>query len=805
MTPAYGYGAGYGRRRQGGAIAGFSGTFTDDLTGTIALTSTVAAKQVFQLSGLGIVFSGTYSFGGSDPGGIAYRVGNSAWRQLSSETIGGGSWSGTARFTGGVGQGNLEFKPIDGLNVVAASVADITATDIFVVNGQSNADGGATNLQTYVKANYDWMVSKNGGAWAVLTIDPWSNDNGSLFPALAELYDAASVPPAFMSGTTLPATGFITNNWNPGDPAYNTTVSRMSTALPLSGGCAAHIWIQAEADANNGQTQAGYVSAFTAMLDAFHTNITNFPSSVPTFVTMLGERSGANAYDEVRLALQQLWDTDARVFPGPNLIAENFGDGAHYGIVGGGLDTAAAEAQLDRIAAMHKRCLDAVLAGGADAGRGPKVLSYTIGTAANANKITVDFERNVKNHADTTGWLVKDTEGTRTVSSSAQGTDAAKDVLTCDQALFGPTTISFGEEETGIGATLADIGANVDLPPDYVFEVSAGTGPGEVPVNTVTPAVTGSPTIGVAYPCTDGTYTGVPTPTVGSFQWQISDDGATGWTDISGATAATYTPIAGDDTKFIRRGEIATNAVGSSPRIYSNASLAISTFGDPSDIASIYEWWNASDESSITIDTGDDADTIASQLTPPGVTLDRDGGSAFAPQSGTRTVNSLNVLDFDGVNDRMREMAANTSLPQFSIRAENATTFHGGMFAQDSSFTAFSASAVDRSGLHLWEAAFDSVANTATLYFDGVQIGQATDYTGTQDGHVFMCVEIDGSGHANDSIFTNDATDGLTWMKWNGLQYGEGGGCEGAISSAVLSGDDLSNIRSYFNRWGLSL
>lgn len=80
MAPAYGYGAGYGRRRRRGALAGFSGTFTDELTGTIALTTVVAANQAYQVAPyqVGIVFEGTYAFGGADPAGIAYRVGGSA-------------------------------------------------------------------------------------------------------------------------------------------------------------------------------------------------------------------------------------------------------------------------------------------------------------------------------------------------------------------------------------------------------------------------------------------------------------------------------------------------------------------------------------------------------------------------------------------------------------------------------------------------------------------------------------------------------------------------------------------------------
>ncbi|MCP4410093.1 MAG: sialate O-acetylesterase [Gammaproteobacteria bacterium] len=519
--------------------------FTDELSGTISLTTSVASNQVYQRNGAGIAFAGTYNFSGDDPTTIMYRVGSSQWKQLSSETIGSGNWSGTATFSNGYGQGNLEFKPLNGESITAASVANITLTDIFAVNGQSNADGFATNLQTYTKTTYDWKTSVNGGAWSTETTDPTWNSDGSFWPALAELFDQAGKPPAFVSGVTIDGTGFITNDWNDGDVIHEQAVTRLDGALAASGGCAGHLWIQAEADANGGQTQAGYEAAFIAMLDAFDADITNFVGT-PTFVTLLGRRGTASAIDAVRRAIQDIWDGDSRSYSGPNLIAEEWGDNIHYGIVGGGLDTAAAAAQLDRVASYHKRCVDAVLFGGSVPARGAQISSLSIGIVDDANKITVTFDRGMANHTDETGWSVIDSEGTRTVSSAAQGVSSDIVVLTCDQALYGATTVSFGEGNTNaVGATLADTHSPA-FPPDYAYRTSAGTGPGEAPNfgGTVT-FTNGAMQEGQALTGDTGSPAGVPDPSE-TYAW-LRDDVA-----ISGATNSTYTLVSADIGAYIK-------------------------------------------------------------------------------------------------------------------------------------------------------------------------------------------------------------------------------------------------------------
>jgi len=71
-----------------------------------------------------------------------------------------------------------------------------------------------------------------------------------------------------------------------------------------------------------------------------------------------------------------------------------------------------------------------------------------------------------------------------------------------------------------------------------------------------------SPAIGTALTIASGgtTSTGTPAATSYLYQWQDSGDGSS-WSDIPGATSATYTPVAGDIGKYIRVEVAASNAL----------------------------------------------------------------------------------------------------------------------------------------------------------------------------------------------------------------------------------------------------
>jgi len=85
------------------------------------------------------------------------------------------------------------------------------------------------------------------------------------------------------------------------------------------------------------------------------------------------------------------------------------------------------------------------------------------------------------------------------------------------------------------------------------------------PANSVAPTFTGTLTSGQVLTTVTGTWTGTPTFT---YQWERSPNGAGSWTEISAATAATYTAGAPDVGNFLRVRVSGTNA-GGTTNVYS--------------------------------------------------------------------------------------------------------------------------------------------------------------------------------------------------------------------------------------------
>lgn len=98
------------------------------------------------------------------------------------------------------------------------------------------------------------------------------------------------------------------------------------------------------------------------------------------------------------------------------------------------------------------------------------------------------------------------------------------------------------------------------IPAEIVTTIQFDIVASDPPVNTVAPALSGTEEVGQTLTSTAGTWTGTAPITYG-YQWQRSDDGSTGWTNISGATSSNYTLQAGDATKYVRCEITGTNAV----------------------------------------------------------------------------------------------------------------------------------------------------------------------------------------------------------------------------------------------------
>ena len=81
------------------------------------------------------------------------------------------------------------------------------------------------------------------------------------------------------------------------------------------------------------------------------------------------------------------------------------------------------------------------------------------------------------------------------------------------------------------------------------------------PSITTLPTISGTLNVGETLTATAGNVSGEPTPTR-VFQWQRSDNGTTGWADISGATGTTYLLAFNDEDKYIRVAQTEENILG---------------------------------------------------------------------------------------------------------------------------------------------------------------------------------------------------------------------------------------------------
>lgn len=123
---------------------------------------------------------------------------------------------------------------------------------------------------------------------------------------------------------------------------------------------------------------------------------------------------------------------------------------------------------------------------------------------------------------------------------------------------------------TGKHSSAAQFKAFLDAASTYVAGLVAAADP----VNTVLPAVTGTAKVGSVLTAMGGTWTGATAGRV--YQWFRSNPNQpSGFERVTGATAATYTPVAGDVGRTMRVRVRAANADGETVSAFSAATAAV--------------------------------------------------------------------------------------------------------------------------------------------------------------------------------------------------------------------------------------
>jgi predicted secreted protein len=190
---------------------------------------------------------------------------------------------------------------------------------------------------------------------------------------------------------------------------------------------------------------------------------------------------------------------------------------------------------------------------------------------ARVDNLAINAEPIDQTDKDDLGWrtLLADA-GVRTVSGDVEG--VLKGATTISQAMAaGNLLIDAGQcDIDGVASITGNFflsamtfsGEQADVVAFTANFESSGTITASVaPYNTVRPVISGTPTVGQTLTRTLGTWAGNATITYAT-QWQESVDGVT-WTNISGATGATYVLQAAQAGDRVRARVTATNSIGS--------------------------------------------------------------------------------------------------------------------------------------------------------------------------------------------------------------------------------------------------
>jgi hypothetical protein len=243
----------------------------------------------------------------------------------------------------------------------------------------------------------------------------------------------------------------------------------------------------------------------------------------------------------------------------------------------------------------------------------------------------------------------------------------------------------------------------------------------------------------------------------------------------------------------------------------------------PSDIANLKAWYDASDTATITV-----LGTAVSQWN------DKSGNAydltqsttAYKPQSGTRTQNGLNMLDYDG-GDVLE--AATASDWTFMHNATGCTVFMA-MFIDNVATNMYmidtTGGTSGNTGVDIYRASGNLsgiitrgvngtyvciadtqgalTANTAKYWYNKLNAG-ASPVSGRSLGSVNNSAES-GNNTENNALSTASPFHPLWVGHWN-TAYGEGvdgGICEVIIYSGAVSSGDITTINNYLaTKWGI--
>lgn len=238
------------------------------------------------------------------------------------------------------GWGLLTIRMADATNQFTAINCGLG--DVFVIAGQSNASGRATNNSYYFSPNGTLPATEfdNGGNWRQL-VDPvdagWDTSStitqidvvsidiggtaaaGSVWPVMASYYATnRNLPVAFIP---CPLGGTSITQWTPQGQShfdhqtlYGSMVDRVLQAAP--NGVRAVLWWQGETDMQNSMSSNTYYADLTLLATNINTDLNTI--LMPCTVAQ-GSAFTTNQWYAVDSAITNAWATCAYITNGPEL------------------------------------------------------------------------------------------------------------------------------------------------------------------------------------------------------------------------------------------------------------------------------------------------------------------------------------------------------------------------------------------------------------------------------------------------------------------------------------------------------
>jgi hypothetical protein len=156
------------------------------------------------------------------------------------------------------------------------------------------------------------------------------------------------------------------------------------------------------------------------------------------------------------------------------------------------------------------------------------------------------------------------------VSGTTTWTTFTRAVNTATSATITGLTNATAYDWRVAAVTAAGAGTAVE----YVADLAST--PYTVPTNIAVPTTSGVVAVSGSVSALPGSWNNNGRTESYTYQWQVSANGTTGWTDISGATSSSFTVVTAQSGKYLRVATNATNAAGSTIA-YSMATVAADT------------------------------------------------------------------------------------------------------------------------------------------------------------------------------------------------------------------------------------